>query len=169
MADVIKGNPSRIKFEGVYDWNELYSLITRWFSTKKFDYYENKNVKKPDTFGHEREFEAHAEREESGYIRHDIDIKIHGYDIEDIEVIVNGEKKHKNKTGMLVIEIFPSVVLDWQENWDKRFKKKARAFFHKYIVQGYIYEQLEKVYFETYKLHTEIKKELDLENKYSAY
>lgn len=169
MAETIKGNTTRIRYDGVFDWNQLYSIITKWYHKGKYDYYEDKNVKKPGTYGYEREYEAHGEREESGYVRYDVEIKIHGNHMEDIEVIENGAKKNKNKTGMIVIDITPMVVLDWQGKWDKKFKKKARDFIHKYIVSGYVYEQLDKIYYETYKLHTQIKEELNLESKYSAY
>ena len=70
---------------------------------------------------------------------------------------------------MLVIDLTPSIELDWQHKWDEKFKKKARDFFHKYLIKGYIYEQLDKLYYEMYKLHTKIKEELNMENKYSAY
>ncbi len=159
----------KIRYEGIYDWNDLYAYINKWFREKKFDYYEVKNVKKPGTYGYEREYEAHAEREESGYVRHDIDIKMHMYHCEDVEVIVNGHKKQKNRAGLMMIEIMPSVTFDWQKKWEKGFKKKARKFFHDYLVRGYAMEQLDKIYYEMYKLHTGIKEHLDLESKYSAY
>lgn len=169
MADKIKRGTSRIRFEGVFDWKELYGTIVGWFFDKKYDYYEKTNAKKSGTYGYKFEFEAHAEREESGYVRHDIDIHIVGYHMEDIDVLENGEKKHKTKAGMFIIEITPTLVVDYQDAWDKNVKKKMRDFFHKYIIKGYIYEQLDKVYYESYKLHTKIKEELGLETKYSAY
>lgn len=169
MSEIIKRDCGIIRYEGVLDWAELYSFIVGWFNSKKFDYYEKKNVKKPMDYGYEMEFEAHAEREESGYVRHDIDIKIRGYNIEDIEVIENGKKKKKIRAGMIVINILPSLNLDWQDTWDKKFKKRARDFFHKYIIRGYVYEQVDKVYYEAYKLHTKIKEMLDVGSKYSAY
>ena len=58
MSEVIKGSSTRIKFEGVFDWNELYSMITGWVFSKKFDYYERNNVKKAGTYGYERELKA---------------------------------------------------------------------------------------------------------------
>ena len=169
MSEVIKGSSTRIKFEGVFDWNELYSMITGWVFSKKFDYYERNNVKKAGTYGYERELKAEIERDESGYVKHLLVIHIHAYHIEDIEVSENGHKKKKNRTGMMTIELSPSVELDWQSKWDKKFKKKARDFMHKYIMQGYVQEQLDKIYYEMYKLQTKIKEELKMEAKYSAY
>ncbi len=169
MSETIKRGSTRIRYEGLLDWKEMYTFIVNWLKSKKFDYHENRNVKKPGPYGYELEYEAHAEREESGYVRHDIDIKIHGYHLEDVEVIVEGEKRPKTRAGMFIIDLTPSVVLDWQDKWDKRLKKKARDFFHKYIIRGYVYEQIDGLHYEMYKLHTKIKEMLDLEHKYSAY
>ncbi|MEK6887117.1 MAG: hypothetical protein AABW88_04775 [Nanoarchaeota archaeon] len=169
MSEVIKGNSTRIKFEGVFDWDELYSTITGWVFSKKFDYYERNNVRKRETYGYKRELKAEIEREESGYVKHMLKIEIISYHMEDIEVVENGEKKKRTRTGMMTIEISPSIELDWQDKWNKKFKKKARDFMHKYIMQGYVQEQLDKIYYEMYKLQTKIKEELKMEAKYSAY
>lgn len=140
-----------------------------WFGDKQFDYYEIKNNKKIVTYGYERAYEIHAEREETGYTRHDIDVEIRVYHGEDIEVIVNGEKKKKTKVGLIVIDIRPKLILDWQKKWETGVKKKTRKFFNEYILKGYVLEQLDKVYYEAYKLHNEIKNLLEFESKYSAY
>ena len=170
MSETIKREQfPRIKFSGIFDWEELHGLMYGWFEEKKYDYFEEKNNRKLVTYGYERDFICHAEREETGYTRHDIDIQIRLFHAEDVEIIVDGEKKKKTKAGLLVIDIKPSIKLDWQDKWSSGTKKKAASFFHKYIITGFILEQLDKVYYEAYKLHTEIKTLLEFESKYSAY
>lgn len=163
MSEKFEIEGSRIKFEGVFDWEGLYSAIVGWFFQKKFDYYEDRNVKKPGPYGYEKEFVCVGERDESGYVRHVIKVALHGYHMEDIEVAEKGGKKKMTRTGMMTIYISPMLELDWQHKWDKRFKKKARTFLHKYMMRGFIDEQKEKLTHETYKLYEEIKKELKLE------
>lgn len=166
----VKGKPTRIKYEGIFDWEELYGLILSWFSDKHYDFYETKNVRKTETYGHKFEYKAHAEREESGYVRHDIDVSIKGFHMEDIEVIENGEKKKKTKIGMLIIDLIPVIVLDFEHGSERgKFVEKLKPFVHKYLLRGYIYEQLDKLYYEMYKLNTKIKEELHMEGKHSAY
>ncbi len=157
MADTIKKEKIRIRYEGIFDWEKLYSTISGWCKTKHFDYYEERNVKKPEAYGYEKEFRALAEREESGYVIHSIRISLHGHHMEDSESSDNGEKKIKTKTSMMTIDFEPFIELDWQHRWDKKFKKKARDFFHKHMLKGFIEEQLDKITYEAYLLHEAVK------------
>ena len=169
MSEKISRGGPRIRYDGVFNWEEMYLLFYKWLKSRKYDFYETKNTKKTGTWGFEREYGCHAEREETGYVRHDIDINIHAHHVEDIEIIEGGEKKQVNRVGMVIIDITPSVILDWQDRWDKGGLKKARSFFHKYLLEGYAREQLDKVYYDAYKLHTKLKEFFDLASKYSAY
>jgi hypothetical protein len=169
MPESFERGRTRIKYEGIFDWKEFYNTFIKYFFDKKFDFYEGKNVRKPGTYGYEIEYEAHAEREESGYVRHDIDVRIKGFHMEDIEVIENGKKVQRTKAGMIIVDLIPKLVLDWQNRWDKKFKKSVRGFFHKYLLEGYINEQLDKLVYETYKLNTMLKEVMQLEGRYTAY
>lgn len=155
MSEKIKLDRIRIRYKGVFDWEELYSTFVGWFKQKQFDYTEEKNVKKPSTYGYRRELSCLGEREESAYVKYIVKVDIEGNDMEDAA--------NKVKTNMMIIDITPTLELDWQEKWAKSFKKKARAFFHKYMLQGFIDDQKGKLSLETYKLHSLIKKVLGLE------
>jgi hypothetical protein len=170
MAEEISLGSTKIKYEGIFDWKELYSLIRNWFIERKYNYFEIKNAKKPTSFGFEFEFDAKGEREETNYVKHTVSINVHGYHMEDVELIVNGEKKNKNRTGMMIIEIKPTLTLDWDNKWETTtFKKHVKKFLHKHVMKKQIDQWKGKLYYESYKLHTQIKENLDMEGKYSAY
>jgi hypothetical protein len=70
----------------------------------------------------------------------------------------------------MVIEISSKLVLDWNSKWETTsFKKNMRTLLHKYIMKNQVNQWKGKLYYETYKLHTRIKENLDVEGKYSAY
>ncbi len=169
MSETIRLANPRIKYEGVFDWADIYATLYAWLKHRQYEFFEVKNVKKPDGYGYKIEYIAKAERKESQYVRYVIDIEINARHMEDIEIIEQGEKKKKNKAFILMIDIMPTIELDWQEQWETKFKKKARKFFHRYIMKSYIEKWKDKIYYEAYELHTKIKHMLDLESKYSAY
>lgn len=186
MSEVQKITGSTIKYEGVFDWDELYALLKGWLNSKKYDFFETKHNKKPTTFGYEFEFELNAERDETTYVKFKLDIKIKSWNNEDFEVAVNGKKKRKTKTGMLMIDIVPTMELDYENDWEggkenakkaeeqvktmNKLKKGLRTLMHKYILKKNIKDVWhDKLYYEAYKLQTKIKEELNMESKYSAY
>ncbi|HME86828.1 MAG TPA: hypothetical protein VKE88_00235 [Candidatus Nanoarchaeia archaeon] len=170
MAEKHEPGSSQIRFEGVFDWKEFYHTMVGWFKSRGYEFWEEKNVRKPGTFGYEIEYEAKAVREESHYVKYTIEIKMHGWHMEDVEVIENGEKKQKNKTGMLVIEVNPKVELDWKERFEEsKFKKKLRTLFHKHIIRKTVEQWVDKLYYECYLFQTKLRESLNMENKYNAY
>jgi len=166
MSEAISLGTTRIRYEGLYDWKKLYNTIHDWFGERQ---YEAKHRKKPRPFGYQYEFEASGERDESNYVKFVIKIKLIAFHIEDVDVIVDGKKEKKNKTGMMTIDLEPIVELDYEKKWETSpAKKKAREFLHKYIMSAKVGDWKDKLHAEAYKLHTEIKKELNLESKYLA-
>lgn len=169
MSESIQMGRVRLRYDGILDWKELYKVMHDWLSRHKYEVFEKKHVRKPGTYGNEMEYELLAEREETDYRKFIIEVKIHAYHIEDIEVIVNGEKKHKNKVGMMILDIIPTLELDWQNRWKSKFAQKAQKFLHSYVIFNLILDWMDKLYYEAYAMHTEIKKAMNMEFKYSAY
>lgn len=169
MSENIKLGTTRIRYEGIFDWNELYNLIHGWMKSHAYLTTESKHEKKPETYGNKLTFGAEGIRKESGYVKHSLSIKIKIYHMEEVDIVKNNQKQKKDKTGMMVIDITPELILDWQNKWKGSFKEKARKFSHDYLIKGRIEEWKEKLYYEVYGLHTQIKDMLNLEAKYSAY
>jgi hypothetical protein len=170
MSEPIKPGGSRIRYEGIFDWKELYAAVHEWCSERKFDFYERKHIRKPMTYGNEIEYEAEAERKETAYIKYTIKIYIHAYNVEDVELVIGGKKVQKNKAGMLIIDVTPTMELDYDDKWEKSsFLRKTRKFVHKYLIWRYIRQWRDKIYYEANDLYMQLKEMLDLESKYSAY
>ncbi|MBN2421432.1 hypothetical protein JXB27_04100 [Candidatus Woesearchaeota archaeon] len=171
MAETVELDGSVIKFEGVFDWNETYLAIVSWFRSRRFDYFETKNVKKSTTYGFELEYGAKGVREETDYIRYTIKLALHGYHMDNVEIIdKSGEKKQLVKAGYIEIKINPTIDLDWKHKWEgTEFKKKARTFVHEHMIKRKVDEWKDKIYYEAYQLQTKIKEAMNLEHKYSAY
>lgn len=171
-VDFKKGKlDTKLRYEGVVDLEEMYQTLREWLDYRRFEFHERGHKNKPMPHGREHEITFYAERKESEYVMFIINIYIHAFYVEDVEIIKNGQKKKVQKVGSMYIDIWPTLRLDWQGRWESSsFKRKARTFFHKFIIPAYIGIELEDhLYYMMYKLHTKLKEFLDMESKYTAY
>ncbi|MFC1728162.1 hypothetical protein ACFLZ7_01695 [Nanoarchaeota archaeon] len=162
---------ARIRFEGLADMEGLFQMIREWLHYRRFEVHEPAHKRKPMPRGFEHETTFYGERKESDYVMFIINVYVHSHFTEDVEIIENGVKKKIQKSGSMVIEIWPTLRLDWQNRWEtSEFKKKLRKFFHDVIIKTYI-EIIwwDRLYYITYKLHTKIKEFLNMQSHYNAY
>ncbi len=162
---------AKLRYEGIVDMEAFFQLIKNWLSDRHFEFHEKAHKKKPMERGFEYEVEMYGKRKETDYVIFMVNVYIHAFFTEDVEIVENGIKKKMQKAGTMIVEVWPTMILDWQNRWEtSAFKKKLRSFFHKYIIKTYINVLwLDRLYYITYKLHTKIKEFLDYESKYNAY
>lgn len=162
---------SQIRYEGVVDLEAMFQMIREWLDYRHFRVHESTHKRKPMSRGFEHEAKFEGSRKETDYVLYMVNVYVHAQFTEDIEIIENGVKKKVQKTGSMVIEIWPTMKLDWQNRWEgSKFKKGLRDFFNKYIIKTYIMVVwLDRLYYMTYKLHTKLKKFLNLQSQYNAY
>ena len=129
-----------------------------------FDFYEKKYKQAKGTFGEEYEIDWVGTREENEYIKIGIQVKLHTWDCETVEIIEKGKKVKKTK-GRMELKVFGDVDTDWQGRWKgSKFKetlKKLYEFIRKREIE-IKYE--DKVYYMAYDLHSKIKKLLNMES-----
>jgi len=163
--------PKRIvRFKGIFDYESLYRMMQDWMRNRHYEFHEKKYKEKPYEIGPETEVTWWAERKLTNYIMYRVDIFIHMYDSEKVEVVKEGKKKLMWNTRMS-IDIWGSVRTDYSGEFEQSsFFKKIEKFLndrvlHKEILLKY----LDSFDYELYDLETDIKKVLGMEAKESAY
>lgn len=163
--------PHRIKYDGIFDWEGLYRMIYDWFRARNY-YFEETSIKYkvPSPLGAEVKVDMSGWRKTTDYIKEWVSVFIIFYDLREVEVIKDGKKKKLMK-GKMIIEVHGYVETDWQGRWNQtQFGQYLKEFYDKFLIK----KDLENVwwdrlYYIMYKLHTEIKNYLDMENRENAY
>jgi len=162
--------PTWLKYKGVFDFEGLYRLMVRWLKERKFEFYETLHKAKPP----ELELVWRAERRKTGYIMEVIDIYFHLWDAFDVEVIQDGKKKILTKARMSV-SLTPRIITAYgdifgSKRWNTEIERRMMSLFNKYIIKQDLDQMYDDVlYYETYKLHTAMKKFLGMSTEGSAF
>jgi hypothetical protein len=138
MAPTIAGAPPHIRFKGVWDMQDLYEFMVSYLREKKFKFHEKVyKHKHPSPFGVERQYVWHAEKEESDVYTFIIDIYIHTYDAQDIQVKTKDGKVKTYTKGRIWIEFGGGVKMyDNDSRWSiNRFWASLRIFINNYILR----------------------------------
>jgi hypothetical protein len=155
-----------IKYQGIVDMDALYKMVAQWYRDRKYDFYEQLYKDKPP----ELELEWVATKKVNSFYLFKVRMYFHFYDVEDIEVIKDGEKKMMAKTRVW-IEIEPSLVIDWQNNWaGTSFKEKLFEFYTTKIIKREMQlKYADPLWYIYYQLHNKIKEFLGMETASNAY
>lgn len=153
----------RIAYKGIFDLNELYKIIYDWLVFRGFQVHESKykSITLPSG-GKERSFDWNAERKGTELILVIMKIHFQLQDLQEIEVIKNGEKKKLVK-GLLFIRISQDCEFDFNERFSySGFHQKILKFMTEWMMQKKIETYWEdKARFKAYELANVIKETLD--------
>lgn len=164
------GDPIRIRYKGLFDFDGLYNLIAEWLKSRGYWFKETSfKHKVPSALGAEQEMKFTGEKKSTEYVEQDVTISFHLWDITEVEVERNGVKK-KFVNGRIQIEITGKIKLDYEETFNKSsFWKKVRSFYYNYIMQPEIFSMADQLYYRLIKLQTSIKDFLDMQTKSNEY
>lgn len=159
---------SYIQYKGVWDMQDLYEFLAGFFSSRKFKFYELRYITKfPGPFGPETYYVWQAKRDNDEYTKNIVDIFLHTYDTQDIEVTMKDGSKRTFSKGRMWVQLKARVEFDYEKRWDESaFYANLRNFYHKYV----IFKKIGAVYWDSlqytvfYKLHSLIKERLKMES-----
>lgn len=133
--------PTYIKHRGFLDFEKLLKSIRQWFIDEDFG---SINIpvhlqKYPTTTGVEHEFRYKCEKVVTEYVKFNFEIFMRAFNLRDIEIVHEG-KKMKMQEGQIMIEIIPSLELDWQKRFSgpapwKSFLAALDEFYRNYIIK----------------------------------
>ncbi len=160
-----------IKFEGLFDWDELYKMMHDWLTTRKYIFQEIHYKHAGEAgIGAESEVRFEGSKKETAYIKFVINIDVHIWGLQEVEVIKDGQKKKMSK-GRIRIEVWGQIVYDYQGKFDtSKFLQRVRSFYHRYVAideHAVLYE--DKLYYYVYKLHADLKSFLGMEGDENVF
>lgn len=124
-----------IKYKGVYDLQELIATVISWLEKKGFEHYFYQTKTKTDTFGEEGEFGISGWYNETDYHRISLDVYIHLWDANPVEVVENGTTKTLTKSALL-IEIKGDLEMDWTGRFNgSKLMQKLRKFMESKVIK----------------------------------
>ena len=162
-------NTTYLQYKGVWDMQDLYEFVASFFHRQKFKFYEKRLIhKRPGPFGPETEYIWGAELNIEEYYKYIMNIFLHTYDTQDIEVVMKDGTKRSFTKGRLWIQFTGKVEMDYEKRWEENaFYANLRNFYHKYVVLRKI-EAIwwDRMYYNTFlKLQSLIKERLKMESE----
>ena len=83
-----------LQYKGVWDMQDLYEFVASFYSREKFKFYESRYIQKhPGPFGPETYYVWNAERQVEEYYMIRINIFLHTFDTQDVEVVMKDGSK----------------------------------------------------------------------------
>ena len=127
---------SYLQYKGVWDMQDLYEFLASFFNKHKFKFYELRYITKhPGPFGPETYHVWQAKRNVEEYYGYQIDIFLHTFDTQDIEVTMKDGSRKTFTKGRLWIQFRSKVIFDYEGRWEQSsFYANLRNFFNKYVV-----------------------------------
>lgn len=165
----IPANTSYLKYKGVWDMQDLYEFVADFFSKNKFKFYEVRYIhKQPSPFGPENYHVWQATREVEEYYRFVIDIFLHTYETQDVEMVMKDGTKRVFTKGRIWIQFRGKVETDYDKKWDeKAFYANLKNFYHKYVIWKKILGLWwDNMYYNVFlKLQSQVKERLKMESE----
>ncbi len=166
----LQGMESFVKYAGVFDMEGLYKLILRWFEEREFEVWESLyKAKLP-----ELEIRWEAQKKIDVFRMDKVNIHLHFHDVRDVIVEKDGVKK-KLAYAHVRVWTWPEVVTDYPNMFGERrfvspFDKKLLIFLNRYVLRRDVeLRDLDRLYYELWGLHAQIKAFFNMEAKGNAY
>jgi hypothetical protein len=156
-----------IRYKGTFDWPGVYRLCKMWLEDNR---YVNHNELRYKHKGEEVEIDLAGERKIDEMHKFHVSIYFHLWQLKDITV-AQGTKTLKMNNGLLQIEIWGGVEVDYQGRFQKtEFTRKLRTWWHHNIGQReYQANYNDRLVFDLYQLQTAIKTFLNMETDINYY
>ena len=159
-----------VQYEGLFDFNGLYAAITDWAKNYGYRWHESDYKHKvPSALGAEQEINWEITKNVTEYINYVIKIKLHLWDLKELEIEVNGRKKEMTK-ARLTLNIFGTLNYDWQNTFSGgKFAQKLGGIYNKLMMRDIEVKYIDPLYYRMWNLHAVIKKYFDMQSRHYAY
>jgi len=152
----------RLSYEGLFDVNELYLAIDKWFRDKGYDKRELKNIEYVKPEGKFIELRIMPWKKITDYAKIEIKIRMQMSDIKEVEVEKDNHKIKLNQ-GKIQMIFDGFLTTDYENKWEgKPTYVFLRTLFDKFIYKGYTAKFQSQVAEDVNHIHTTIKSFLNL-------
>lgn len=127
----------KFSYEGLFNVNELYTVISSWFFEKGWDWYEKMNQEQVTPSGKQIRIIFEPWKSITDYYKIAVRIKFNLIDVKEMEVEHEGETLHLSH-GVVRIIFDGYVVSDRQDQWSKKpFYWFLSLIFDKYLFKSH--------------------------------
>ena len=140
--------------------------MRQWIIDSGYEFQEMQYKHKvPDPAGYEQELRWYGWRKVTGYVKYNIHVYFHLWEIKDVELVKQGRKKRMWNARVL-IEIKGDVETDWNNYFERansKFLIGLREWINKYLLFNKIMSSwTDEHYYRIYKLHLVAKQALGM-------
>ena len=125
----------RLNYQGLFNLNELYLVIDKWFRERGYDKYERNNYEQVFKDGRQIELELEPWKKTSDYAKCAIKMNMLFSNVKDVVVKRDGFNVKMNQ-GKILITFMGYLETDYENKWES----KAFMFFLRTIFDMYIYK-----------------------------
>ncbi|MBI4980301.1 hypothetical protein HZC30_01945 [Candidatus Woesearchaeota archaeon] len=159
-----------LQYTGLFDFDGLFAAIIDWAKNYGFMWHEwEYKHKVPSPKGAETEHKWMLHKNISEYIRYEILVTVHVWDLLEVEVEVNGKKKSLSN-ARIYIWLDTKVLFDWQEKFKKggMIGKGLGKLYNQWMDRD-MSVYLDQAYYRSWDLQAIIKTYFDMQSKKYAY
>src|SRR3989344_314198 len=124
---------AKIAADSVFEVEELYKLLFRWFENNGYEFYEKEYVDADEQRGKHVEFFWTAEKEADGYIKQGIDLNFNIVGMRPVE-IDKGGMKVKSTSANMTIRVSAYVIKDHKNNWSGGGMQKMMRLLYESVL-----------------------------------
>jgi len=124
----------QLNYQGLFNMNELYIVIDKWFREKGYDKYEKKNFEHVYKDGKQIEIEMEPWKKTTDYAKCIIKTNILVTNLKEVVVKKDGFNVKTNQ-GKILITFMGFLETDYEGRWES----KAWVFFLRSLFDQYIY------------------------------
>jgi hypothetical protein len=156
----------QFKYQGILDMAGLFSVVTDWFETRGYEITIPQVKHKAKTFGFEDEYKIMGWRDETDLHRVQIEFYMHMWDANQVEVIVDGQKKQLMK-GRFYMALRGKLAVDYFERFDSSILFKGLRKFMMKMVLKHRYDAIwtDLIHYKMHEIQNNIKEFLDMQSK----
>jgi len=159
-----------IRYKGIYNLDGLYKMMRSWLDAQRYDYMEKRYKDKVGgPFGNELEIEMRPELKVTEFIKFHIEVDTHMWEVKEFEAEIDGQKKLVTD-GRFFIKLRCWIEFDYQGRFKTDFQKALLKFMITKVLKRYFeIKWYDRLKYDLYKFHAEIKKFLKCETEFNAY
>ncbi len=163
-------NMIHLRYNGLFDYDAFYAAFVDWSKNNGYLWLESIfKHKVPSPAGAEQEILWEMKKKVTDFVKYEIKIEAHIWDMLEVNVDV-GDKKKTLTNARMDIQIRPVILLDWQ----KRFQGGGMQAFFSKMYYKIMKQELENVYidqlyYRMWNLQATMKKYFDMQTKAYPY
>ena len=152
----------KFSYEGLFNVNEVYSVINTWFYEKGWDWYEKMNQESVTADGRQIRIVLEPWKSVSSFYKLFLHLKIHFVDVKEIEVEHQGENLRLSQ-GLIRITFDGYVMADRSGTWtEKPFYWLLTVMGQKYFFRDHFAKMEAWINSDVDDLHNKIKNYLNV-------